>query len=55
MSTYSRVLPHVLGAKRDVENRLATHNRKCIAAAINCQIELAAMFLNEAITRMENK
>ena len=54
-STLDRVLPYILASKRDVENRLATHNRKCVLAIINVQLYIAVENLNNALTRLERK
>ena len=53
--TYDRVVSHIEKSRKDVLNRQATHERKCVLGVINFQIEIAAMFLNEALTRMETK
>lgn len=53
--TYNRVFSHIDKSRKDVLNRQSIHKRKCILSTINFQIEIAAMFLNEAITRIEKK
>ena len=55
MRTFDRVLPHVLAAKADVENRQKQHQRKCSIGVIECQIGIAVIYLNDALTRMEKR
>ena len=45
--TFERVSVHVLAAKRDVENRMANHNRKCAVAIIKVQLYIAVSNLNK--------
>ena len=54
-NTYNRVFTHIDRSRKDVLNRQATQKQKCVLSIINCQLEIAAWFLNEAITRMERK
>jgi len=53
--TYNNALAHILRAKKDVETRQYNHQRRCHIGAIMCQISIAAEFLDDALTRMENR
>ena len=54
-NTYNRVSKHVLNSKRDVEQRVANHNRKCAEGIIGVQIDIAVSNLNVALDRIEAK
>ena len=53
--TYDRISKHVLASKRDVEQRLANHNRKCIVSLIGVQLDLAVHNINLALDRIKAK
>lgn len=53
--TYDRISKHVLASKRDVEQRLANHDRKCAEGIIGVQLDIAVSNLNVALDRIEAK
>lgn len=53
--TYDRVLPHVLASKRDVERRLANHNRECHLAEVMVLLDVACDFLNITLDRIDER
>lgn len=54
-NTYNRVSKHVFASKRDVEHRLAVHNRKVHNSIIEVLLVMACCELSEALDRMELK
>ena len=55
MRTYDRILPYILASRQDVIRRQRKQQRECLIGIINCQLEIAVEFLNEALSRMERK
>jgi len=53
--TYNMVSAHVFASKRDVEQRLANHNYKCVAAIIEVQLYIAVENLNYAMDMIDKK
>ena len=58
MRTYNRVFGYIERSRKDFKHKQSIHefqNRVNNESIIICQLEIAAKFLNEAITRMERK
>jgi len=48
MRTYDRVLPHILASKKDVEDRIAKHNRDIANQTIYNLVDGWINYYNEA-------